>query len=416
MSLPTTPEAIQADLTTALTQQGLTALLPAHVTPEQFLRTAAMAFVADTELQQADRPSVILALTQCARDGLLPDGREAALVIFSTNAGTRDRPRWVKKAQYLPMVDGVLKRARQSGQVASIVGKVVHMADKFDYWVDENGEHIEHRPAFEDRGEIRLVYAFARMTSGEIVVEVMTRADVDRVRDTVKSASYAASPWMKWYDRMALKTVLHRIARRLPCASELFSLLEAGNGTPATEQARSEPHRHPVRRGLREVLSRRVLPAEQDAPAPAPCPATEERADAPVSDEFDALMIALDDVTDEQSYRPVAERCKTLAQTLTAAHRDALREKVKRTKGRLEKTRREAYTHAENQTPVALAEGNPEPAGNTVTIIPLANSSGTAWRFPDNTVETGYFQAQKRAAAMGCQLQTQQAHRFSASH
>jgi recombination protein RecT len=209
-------ENVYANLASTLQQQGIDALLPVHVTPEQFTRTAANALVENSDLQFADKSSLVLALTRCARDGLLPDGREAALVVRK------------QKVAYMPMVDGVLKRARQSGQVANIVSKVVYDADAFKYWVDERGEHIKHVPRFEERGEIRLVYAFAKLTSGELVVEVMGRAEVDKVRATVTSSGKEGSPWVKWYDRMALKTVLHRLARRLPCAAEMFSLLEVG--------------------------------------------------------------------------------------------------------------------------------------------------------------------------------------------
>jgi hypothetical protein len=41
-----------------------------------------------------------------AQDGLLPDGREAAVVMFGN------------KAQAMPMIAGILKKVRQSGEVA----------------------------------------------------------------------------------------------------------------------------------------------------------------------------------------------------------------------------------------------------------------------------------------------------------
>ncbi|WP_337049993.1 recombinase RecT [Serratia fonticola] len=340
-----TLEAIHADLASALTLQGVAALLPTHVSVEQFTRTAATALVTDPELQNADRQSLVMALTRCARDGLLPDGREAAMVTFNKNFGTPAVPRWGKAVQYLPMVDGVLKRARQSGQVANITGKVVYMGDKFDYWVDEHGEHIEHRPVFEDRGEIRLVYAFAKLTSGELMVEVMTRADVERVRDTVGSADKATSPWKKWFDRMALKTVLHRLARRLPCASELFSLLEVNPTLSDEEKPLNVAHSAPPRRRLRDALSQMKLGS---AAAHVQCEPAQEAemgevvtavpSAEPEHPEYEALLNALDDVTDEHSYVDVARHCTELAKTLSAADRDVLRDKLTQTRARIEKT------------------------------------------------------------------------------
>jgi recombination protein RecT len=279
-----------------------------------------------------------MALTRCARDGLMPDGREAAMVVYSTKNSRTGQ--YEKKAQYLPMVDGVLKRARQSGQVVNITGKVVHMADKFDYWVDEHGEHIEHRPAFENTGEIRLVYAFAKLTSGEIVVEVMSKADVEKVRDGTAKRDRDGklkipSAWQKWFDRMALKTVLHRLARRLPCASEMYSLLDVG----------AEPERHdgdlpaaktmPGRPRLRDVLNRRAQQGMAKAESIEEA-VTVELEPEPENPEFEALMNALDDVTDTQSYTEVAARCTEFAKTLSEARRAVLRDKVRQAKARID--------------------------------------------------------------------------------
>ncbi|MFS1538104.1 MAG: recombinase RecT [Candidatus Phlomobacter fragariae] len=120
----------------------------------------------------------------------------------------------------------MIKRARQSGQVANIIAKVVYSQDEFEYVIDENGEHLTHRPAFIDGDEVVKVYAFAKLNSGEIVIEVMSKTEVERVRD-VTTKGKSSTAWEQWFDRMALKTVIHRLARRLLCASELFSLLEA---------------------------------------------------------------------------------------------------------------------------------------------------------------------------------------------
>lgn len=219
---------IYNDLAPELERQGIKALLPTHVTIESFARTAAVAIAKDNDLANADRTSVIMALTRCATDGLIPDGREAALVTYNTKVkGTNGRSdTWIKKAQYMPMVDGVLKRARQSNQIDVIAGKAVFEGDTFDYWMDENGEHINYKPKLVGRGTFVLSFAFAKMKTGELIVEVMTKEDVERVRAASKGSD--SGPWKDWYDRMAVKSVLHRLARRLPNASELIEMLEQG--------------------------------------------------------------------------------------------------------------------------------------------------------------------------------------------
>jgi len=103
----------------------------------------------------------------------------------------------------------------------------------------------------------------------------MTRGEVEKVRDTVKSAAYASSPWMQWFDRMALKTVLHRLARRLPCASEMYALFDASSdhqdvGREGVVNAAPVTPGKP--RNMREAIAAK-LQREQRAVQPEPEPA-----------------------------------------------------------------------------------------------------------------------------------------------
>lgn len=217
---------IQADIEKSLIASGVQSVLPDHIKMTTFVRCAATAMATSNDLAEADRDTLIMALTKCATDGLMPDGREAAIVTFNTNTGTKQQPVWVKKAQYMPMIDGVLKRARMSGQISVMTSKAVFENDHFDYWIDEMGEHIKYRPSFTGRGDFKLAFAFAKLTTGDLIVEVMTKEDVDKVRGASKTSAYG--PWKDWYDRMACKAVFHRLARRLPNASEIIEMCEAG--------------------------------------------------------------------------------------------------------------------------------------------------------------------------------------------
>ena len=217
---------IQAEIESGLMKAGVNLILPEHVKMESFVRCAAIALMQSKDLADADRDSVIMALTECANDGLIPDSKEAALVVYNTNVGTKAAPQWVKKAQYLPMIDRVLKRALMSGQIATMSAKAVFEGDEFEYWLDENGEHIKYRPTFGQRGELKLAFAMAKLTTGDLIVEVMAKGDIDKVRSASKTGTYG--PWQDWYDRMACKAVFHRMARRLPNASEIIEMAEAG--------------------------------------------------------------------------------------------------------------------------------------------------------------------------------------------
>lgn len=60
--------------------------LPPHVSVDRFIRVLVTAVQATPALLNVEQKSLLQASMKCAQDGLLPDGREAALVIFKDKA------------------------------------------------------------------------------------------------------------------------------------------------------------------------------------------------------------------------------------------------------------------------------------------------------------------------------------------
>lgn len=383
------------NLQTVLIEQGIESLLPAQVTTEQFIRTAATAMIENPDLQAADKKSLILALTRCAKDGLMPDGREAALVVRNTKVDGS----YIKKAVYMPMVDGVMKRARQSGQVTNIVSKVVYASDEFEYVIDEFGEHLKHKPAFVDNDEIVKVYSFARLTSGEMVIEVMSRNEIERVRDIATSGK-VNSVWDKWFDRMALKTVIHRLARRLPCASELFSLFEVTQDTNSQLKTVTEPQVEKKRLSLREVLSQRANQLKNNEivvstlePEIASIEVAKKEVDQQTP-QLESLLNALDDATEPENLSEIVQYCTSVSDELSEYEKQVLRNKIKSAKNRLQ------------------SKSKIEP----IKIVRYANSTKNSWRFPDGSVAYDFLSADRKAKELGMQLESRSQYRFSDSH
>ncbi|MEX9875769.1 recombinase RecT [Providencia rettgeri] len=383
------------NLQSVLIEQGIESLLPAQVTTEQFIRTAATAMIENPDLQAADKKSLILALTRCAKDGLMPDGREAALVVRSTKVNNS----YIKKAVYMPMVDGVMKRARQSGQVTNIVSKVVYASDEFEYVIDEFGEHLKHKPAFVDNDEIVKVYSFARLTSGEMVIEVMSRNEIERVRDIATSGK-VNSVWVKWFDRMALKTVIHRLTRRLPCASELFSLFDVTQDTNTQEKTATASQVENKRLSLREVLTQRASKlkgVEIVVSAPEPEIASievEKKEVEQQTPQLESLLNALDDATEQENLNEIVQYCTEVSVDLSEYEKQILRNKIKSAKKRLQ----------------------PKPEKAPVKIVRYANATKNSWRFPDGSVAYDFLSAERKAKELGMQLESRGQYRFSDSH
>lgn len=211
--------------------------LPSHISAERFQRVAITAIQNSPDLLNADRRSLYSACMKLAQDGLIPDGREAALVTFNTKQkdGT-----WIKNVQAMTMVAGILKKVRQSGELATIHSAVVYKNDQFRYWVDSDGQHIEHEPVlFGERGAAIGVYAMAKTKDGSVFVQPLSLADVEKIR--AASRSKDGGPWVSWWEEMAKKSAIRRLAKYLPQSTDIEQALKSDDELfmPETQSSHS---------------------------------------------------------------------------------------------------------------------------------------------------------------------------------
>jgi recombination protein RecT len=207
----------------------LAKVLPDHVTPEKFERVTLTALQRSPDLLACDRKSLFESVMQCAQDGLILDGREAALTKFG------------QKVAYMPMVSGILKKVRQSGELATITAQMVYQNDQFSYWIDDAGEHLTHKPEIlNDPGSPMAVYAMAKTKDGGVYIEVMRMAEIQKVRSVSRGGN--SGPWAQWSDQMAKKSAIRRLAKRLPMSTDLELVIQRDDQfypyqEPAMEQA-----------------------------------------------------------------------------------------------------------------------------------------------------------------------------------
>ena len=196
------------------------AVLPSNCTFERFARIVKTAVIQSPELLSADRASLFMSCFKTAQDGLLPDGREAALVIYNTKQKDGS---YKKLVQYMPMVGGVLKKVRNSGELASISAHVVYENDDFDYCLGDE-EHITHKPSVGDHGKAICAYAIVKTKDNAIYREVMSVAEIEKIRNLSKSKDGQA--WKEHWAEMAKKTVIRRISKRLPMSTDLEQVIQ----------------------------------------------------------------------------------------------------------------------------------------------------------------------------------------------
>lgn len=198
--------------------------LPGHISADRFVRTAQTAISMTRNIEKlTNAPSLYAAVTNAAADGLILDGREAALIIDYSGV-----------ASYRPMMRGLLKLAHNSGQIKSLVVELVRDGDAFEYRPTDADSPINHHIDLrKPRGEVYALYALAVMVTGGIVFEVMTVEDVNRIRDrsdaykAFKGGKIKSTPWSTDWSEMARKTVFRRLSKYLPSSSDRDSLQTA---------------------------------------------------------------------------------------------------------------------------------------------------------------------------------------------
>lgn len=219
-------------------QPELKMALPSHIAPEKFARVAQTAVNNSPDLLDCDRKSLFGAIVRLAQDGLLPDGREAALVKFRT----KENGQYVNKVQAMPMIYGILKKLRQSGEIAKVSAQVVYEKDEF-VWHLGFDEDVTHNPPPLDqpRGKAIGAYATAVLRDGSRLLEVMSLEEIERVRAVSRSKDNEYGPWVNWWGEMARKTVMRRLAKRLPMSSDLYEEVTRDETAPPIDHRDLRP-------------------------------------------------------------------------------------------------------------------------------------------------------------------------------
>lgn len=211
--------------------------LPSHIKPEKFQRVVMTVVQQNPDLMNADRKTLLASCLKCAADGLVPDGREAALVLFGS------------KVQYMPMMAGIQKRVRNSGDITGIEAHVIYANDKF-VWRQGIDSTLIHEPLFPgDRGAPIGAYAVAKFKDGGTQFEVMDKSAIEKVRAVSRAGK--SGPWVQWWDEMARKTVFRRMSKWLPMDAEAEDLMrrdeenEAAVAAPSGLVIEGEPDTRP---------------------------------------------------------------------------------------------------------------------------------------------------------------------------
>jgi recombination protein RecT len=218
---PSRVEVFMSKVLTEDDRRAIAASLPSHVPMGRFERNLANALMNEPRLLDCNPREVFREVAKIAALGLLIDAQLGEAYLIASRTGPQARIGY----------RGLLKLARQSGEVAMIYAHDVREHDKIECRLGDD-KKLTHEPRlFGDRGIVIGYYAVVKYKDGDTDFEPMTPEEIDVIRG--KSDGYRAytagkikdTPWASSYDEMAKKTCIRRLMKRVPQSPEMAEAL-----------------------------------------------------------------------------------------------------------------------------------------------------------------------------------------------
>lgn len=210
------PKTIMEMMASSSVKNQMALAMPRHMTADRLMRIALTEVRKVPALGKCNVQSFMGAIMQCAQLGIEPGAAlgHAYLLPFGNGKASDG----LANCQLIIGYRGMIDLARRSGQIVSLNARSVHANDTFSYAYGLD-ETLEHVPATGDRGDLTHVYAVAKLKGGGIQFEVMSKADVMKVKASSKAGNNG--PWVSHFDEMAKKTVIRRLFKYLPVSIEM---------------------------------------------------------------------------------------------------------------------------------------------------------------------------------------------------
>jgi recombination protein RecT len=166
---------------------------------------------------------------QCSQMGLEPDGRRAHLIPFE------NKKKGTMECTLIVDWKGLAELAMRGGTIAKLHADLICDHDDFSF---DMGEILHHKIEFrKERGAPFAAYAMATTKTGEKFVQVMTRSEIEAIRDNSQGwrafkAGYTfSSPWQDSTGEMWKKTVFRRLSKWLVLSPEFRDAQEIDEAT-----------------------------------------------------------------------------------------------------------------------------------------------------------------------------------------
>ena len=207
--------------------EDLTNSLPQTLDIKRFKAAFLNLAIHRPEIFRCTPESLRSSLVKCAADGLVPDGRLAAIVPFRMKIKLNGKDQWVDVAQYIPMYQGLISRARELGETFSVTANVVFQNDIWSADETDPEDMTHTRPALnQDRGNPVGAYVIFRDEKARVIHrEIMDLKQLMRVK-AISRAKEGNVPWVVWPEEMMRKTVIRRGSKYIPMSAEMRQIID----------------------------------------------------------------------------------------------------------------------------------------------------------------------------------------------
>lgn len=203
-------------------------VMPSHINRDQWIRLAQGALkkgkkvkapdgVMRTELEIAAISNVgvfMSELINAARLGLEPGTEQ----FYLTSRKVKGQPEILGIVGY----QGYIELMYRAGAISSVVAECVYKNDSFEYTpgVDERPVHRIDWDS-DDRGDLRLVYAYAIMKDkATSKVVILNAAAINAIKKSANGTDSQYSPWNTHPAAMWLKSAVRQLAKWVPTSAE----------------------------------------------------------------------------------------------------------------------------------------------------------------------------------------------------
>lgn len=300
---PTKLEQVLGEVLPADRRDDFYRVLPKHISPERFERAVANVLMNTPEMLTADPRLIFREISKVVGLGLMLDPQLGeAYLILGWNAKTRQ-----KEPQVRIGYKGLIKLAKQSGEILNIYAREVHEKDEIECLQGDENRLIHKPRLFTDRGPVVGYYAVVKLRNGEIDFEPMSVQQIHEIRDrsdgwkAFRDGKIKSTPWSTDEGEMSKKTVLRRLQKRLTQSPDLVAAVAIEDNAEFSAFDRGKADALPPPPPRRQVAQRQAQQVIEHQPEPQPVedarfdapPAEPEQTDDVVSK--DSLLTELDE-------------------------------------------------------------------------------------------------------------------------